>query len=67
MVDGGVELRTGVLPLAIQILSTQRTTMTTAEKETAEGKDTEWRINYGKQQLENLPDKSSCVLMYMKL
>ena len=32
VVDGGVELRIGVLPLPIQILSTQRTTMTTAER-----------------------------------
>ncbi|KAF3851157.1 hypothetical protein F7725_012929 [Dissostichus mawsoni] len=37
VVDGGVELKVGILPLAIQILSTQRTTMTTAE----EGKDRE--------------------------
>lgn len=39
VVDGGVEIKVGILPLAIQILSTQRTTMTTAE----EGKDREWR------------------------
>lgn len=32
MVDGGVELRIGVLPLAIQILSTQRATMTGGRK-----------------------------------
>lgn len=45
MVDGGVKLRIGTLPLAIQILSAQRTTMTTAEKEMEEKgreKDTVW-------------------------
>lgn len=36
MVDGGVELRIGVLPLAIQILSAQRAAMAGAGKETAE-------------------------------
>ena len=39
MVDGGVELRVGVQPLAIQILSTQRTTMTTAERRRQIGRE----------------------------
>lgn len=44
MVDGRVELRIGVLPLAIQILSTQRTTMTIAERRRQKRRrDTEWR------------------------
>lgn len=30
VVDSGVEIRMGVLPLAVQILSTQRTTMAIA-------------------------------------
>lgn len=52
VVDGGVELRIGVLPLPIQILSTQRTTMTTAERRRRKrGKDIEWRRR--EQQLEN--------------
>lgn len=52
MVDGGVELRIGVLPLAVQILSTQRTTMTIAERRWQK----RGRIQSGgekKQQLEN--------------
>lgn len=52
MVDGGVELRIGALPLAIQILSTQRTTMTRVERRRQRRRgDTEWRRT--EQQLEN--------------
>lgn len=36
MVDGGMELRIGVLPLAIQILSSQRATMAAAETKMSE-------------------------------
>lgn len=61
VVDGGVELRIGILPLTIQIFSTQGTTMTTAERRWQ--KRGRWQSGR-KQSNRVLQDKIVCVFLY---